>query len=32
MFAVVFVIFVWWFASFLERSVHRMTTRYADEP
>lgn len=30
--ALIFVVGVWWFASLLERSVHRMTRRYADEP
>lgn len=30
--ALFFVVFIWWFAGFLERSVHRLTTRYADEP
>ncbi len=30
--AVTFVVAVWWFASMLERSVHRLTRRYADEP
>jgi small-conductance mechanosensitive channel len=30
--ALVFVVGIWWFAGFLERSVHRMTLRYADEP
>ncbi len=30
--ALAFVIGIWWFASLLERSVHRLTRRYADEP
>lgn len=30
--ALIFVVGVWWFASLLERSVHRMTRRYANEP
>lgn len=30
--ALIFVFGVWWFASLLERSVHRMTQRYSDEP
>lgn len=30
--ALVFVVGIWWFASLLERSVHRLSRRYADEP
>ncbi|MEO8124144.1 MAG: mechanosensitive ion channel domain-containing protein [Burkholderiales bacterium] len=30
--AIVFIVGIWWFAGFLERSVHRVTLRYADEP
>ncbi len=30
--AVVFVVGIWWFAGLIERSVHRLTLRYADEP
>jgi small-conductance mechanosensitive channel len=30
--ALVFVVGIWWFASLLESSVHRVTRRYADEP
>ena len=30
--AIVFVVGIWWFAGFLERGVHRVTLRYADEP
>jgi small-conductance mechanosensitive channel len=30
--AIFFVVAVWMFASLLERSVHRLTDRYADEP
>lgn len=30
--AVVFIVGVWSFASLLERSLHRLTPRYADEP
>ncbi len=30
--AIVFVVGIWWFAGLLERSVHRLTQRYADEP
>ncbi|MDH3460763.1 MAG: mechanosensitive ion channel [Burkholderiaceae bacterium] len=30
--ALVFVVAIWWFAGLLERSVHRLTRRYADEP
>jgi small-conductance mechanosensitive channel len=30
--AMVFVVGIWWFAGMLERSVHRLARRYADEP
>jgi small-conductance mechanosensitive channel len=30
--ALAFVVAIWWFASLLESSVHRLTRRYADEP
>ncbi|MEO5765478.1 MAG: mechanosensitive ion channel domain-containing protein [Casimicrobiaceae bacterium] len=30
--ALTFIVAIWWFASALERSVQRMTRRYADEP
>ncbi len=30
--ALAFIIGIWWFASLLESSVHRLTRRYADEP
>lgn len=30
--AMIFVVGIWWFASLLESSAHRLTRRYADEP